>query len=311
MNWRTTMKKGKAFEIFVKRVLINVGFAEVKSDGFYIFDGAPGQMIQGLGEAHNADVLLEPPVQTPFFNKTRLLIECKDYSKKVGLNTVRSVLGLREDINHFEMIDLNELKERKNQRRRGIMNVFERYSYQVAIASMEGYTIQAQKFAVTHRIPLIEFNKMVFWQDFKKMLDNIVNNTELLENEKERKIFEFADKIGEKMAVAITNSGQMLFLYRECGNKHKFEGEYNLCWVSPNLPWKLACGAQYTFQLPKSIMKQWIENATNEFELRKEAIYCKERLLSNMIVYYRENNHPSIKMISIDKDRLENAKNRL
>lgn len=78
MNWRTTMKKGKAFEIFVKRVLINVGFAEVKSDGFYIFDGAPGQMIQGLGEAHNADVLLEPPVQTPFFNKTRLLIECKD-----------------------------------------------------------------------------------------------------------------------------------------------------------------------------------------------------------------------------------------
>lgn len=58
-------------------------------------------------------------------------------------------------------------------------------------------------------------------------------------------------------------------------------------------------------------MKQWIENATNEFELRKEAICCKERLLSNMLVYYRENNHPSIKMISIDKDRLENAKNRL
>lgn len=38
----------------------------MKSDGLYIFDGAPGQMIQGLGEAHNADVLLEPPAQTPF-----------------------------------------------------------------------------------------------------------------------------------------------------------------------------------------------------------------------------------------------------
>lgn len=72
------MKTGKAFEIFVKRILINVGFLEVESDGLYVFDGSPGQMVQGLGEAHNADVLLEPPVQTPFFYKTRLFIECKD-----------------------------------------------------------------------------------------------------------------------------------------------------------------------------------------------------------------------------------------
>ena len=92
------MKLGKAFEILVKRILINVGFSEVYSDGLYIFDGAPGQMIQGLGEAHNADVLLEPPVQTPFYSHTRLLIECKDYRTKIGLNTIRSVLGLRRTL---------------------------------------------------------------------------------------------------------------------------------------------------------------------------------------------------------------------
>lgn len=56
------MGPGKAFELFVKRILIHIGFSEVVSDGLYIYDGAPGQMIQGLGEAHNADVLLEPPV---------------------------------------------------------------------------------------------------------------------------------------------------------------------------------------------------------------------------------------------------------
>ena len=33
-----TMKTGKAFEIFVKRVLISVGFLEVKSDGLYVFE---------------------------------------------------------------------------------------------------------------------------------------------------------------------------------------------------------------------------------------------------------------------------------
>ncbi len=82
------MKAGKAFELFVKRLLINVGFVKVSSDGIFVFDGTSGQMIQGLGEAHNADVLLEPPVQTPFFYKTRLLIECKDYKRTVGLDVV-------------------------------------------------------------------------------------------------------------------------------------------------------------------------------------------------------------------------------
>ena len=79
------MKAGKAFELFVKHLLINIGFSEVASDGIYVFDGAPGQMLQGLGEAHNADVLLDPPVQTPFYSPTRLLIECKDYQTRIGI----------------------------------------------------------------------------------------------------------------------------------------------------------------------------------------------------------------------------------
>ena len=52
------MEKGKALELFIKRLLINVGFTEVLSDGLYLFEGAVGQMIQGLGGAHNTDVLL-------------------------------------------------------------------------------------------------------------------------------------------------------------------------------------------------------------------------------------------------------------
>lgn len=111
------MKAGIAFEILVKRIPISVGFSEVQSDGTYIYDGSSGRMLQGLGEAHNADVLLEPPVQTPFLNKIRLLVECKDYKRKVGLDVVRDALGLREDVNHFELVDANELLSRKTQRR--------------------------------------------------------------------------------------------------------------------------------------------------------------------------------------------------
>lgn len=157
------MKLGRAYELFVKYILINIGFSPVKSDGLYVFDGAPGQMIQGLGEAHNADVLLEPPVQTPFFSRTRLLIECKDYRQKVGLNTIRSALGLREDINHFEIVDISRLQSRRSQRRQGIISNYDRFSYQVAIAAFNGFTAPAQEFAATHRIPLLEFDKMPFW----------------------------------------------------------------------------------------------------------------------------------------------------
>ena len=112
------MTKGKAFEILVKRFLMNVGFTEIVSDGLYIFDGTAGQMIQGLGEAHNADVLLQPPVQIPFYVPSRILIECKDYKKAVGLNILRSALGLREDINNFEVVDFDVMRRRRANNRR-------------------------------------------------------------------------------------------------------------------------------------------------------------------------------------------------
>lgn len=49
------MKRGKAFELFVKYLLISVGFLKVDSTGLYFFDGAPGQMILELGKTQNED----------------------------------------------------------------------------------------------------------------------------------------------------------------------------------------------------------------------------------------------------------------
>lgn len=303
------MKAGRAFEIFVKHILLKVGFVEVKSDGLYVFDGTAGQMIQGLGEAHNADVLLEPPVQIPLLNQTRVLIECKEYGKKVGLNTIRSALGLREDINHFELVDKKELLSRRSQRRKGIINKFERFSYQVAVASASGFTVQAQKFAATHRIPLIEFDKMPFWKQYRDVVERFCEENQ---NEDETiigKIFDLANDIGQRMAVAIANSGQIVFLYQEITKSINFSNDYSLHWVSPNLSWRMVTGNQsYLFQLPDNIMKQWLGNVESSLDMRKEAIWCKETLLSNMVVYYMKDERPYIKMISINKEKLEEAK---
>lgn len=314
-----SMNPGKALELLVKRILINVGFSEVPSDGVYIYDGVPGQMIQGLGEAHNADVLLEPPVQIPFYSQTRLLIECKDYRRKVNLNIVRSAFGLREDINNFNIIDQDELESRRRKKYSATLPVSERYSYQVAVAAMKGFTIPAQRFASAHRIPLIEFNKLPFWRDFQVAIEDANSTPNERRSERtlgmiksEEQLNELADTVGRRMAVAVTNSGQLLFLYHEDTTPIRFEAVYSLHWQNSDEPWTLRSGAdKYSFQLPDDILKNWLNNSTSEIELKREAIHYKEQELSRMIVYYTKDGKPVIQMISIDQEQLKDALDRL
>ncbi len=305
------MTKGKAFEILVKRILLNIGFTEINSDGLYIFDGTAGQMIQGLGEAHNADVLLQPPVQIPFYTPSRILIECKDYTRKVGLNTLRSALGLREDINNFEVVDFDVMRRRRaNNRRSRPIYSYDRYYYQVAVASMSGFTPQAQEFALTHRISLISFTDMPFWEDY---INRFCFSRLCGRNRAEISVEEtvaLADAIGKDMAVAITATGQMLFLYSQ--NKELFFDDlYTLHWADRNSLWQLRTGKNnYLFQLPEKIREAWLDNL-NGNDLRENAINCKAKFLSNMVVYYFEGYKPTIKMISINSWALEEAKKNL
>ena len=67
--------KGKLFEYFVFRLLVSCGFKPVIPDELLVYKGGPGLMVQGIGQPHNADVLLTPPIQTPFYYPTRLLVE--------------------------------------------------------------------------------------------------------------------------------------------------------------------------------------------------------------------------------------------
>lgn len=311
------MKSGKALELLVSSILLNVGFSKVRSDGRYVFDGSAGQMVQGLGEAHNADVLVEPPVQTPFYTPSRLLVECKDYSKSIGLNTLRSVLGLREDINHFDIVDAQELQARQRNRRAGIAHDHRRYYYQVAVASTSGFTVAAQNFALTHRIPLIEIDKMPFWHDFCNASGVgtrfSVAGTARVDKKRDLKLSDEIMKIAKRSAVAITNDGQLLFLYSEDENSIDFADSFSLHWRSANDPWILRSrGRNYYFQLPKQIREYWLKNSHSDLERKVNAISFKATLLYNMVVYYSdEYGFPRIKMISIDQYTLEEAMNNL
>lgn len=299
------MKSGKAFELLVRHIMINIGFEEVTSDDLYIFGKPTCQKINGLGEAHDADVLLEPPVQTPFWGTIRLLIECKDFSKrkkrdKVGLGIIRSALGLRNDINSFEAVDINELQRRKAQKRELYIH-HQRHIYNVAVASATGFADQAQSMAATHRIPLIDFCQYPFWNEWEKMM-NGCETQKKEDDEIFNDIIHFARRVCENMTVAVTNTGRLIFLYSISG---EIRFPYDSCgidWNDINGDFFLTCGdARFYFNLSDTITQRWDEN---ELDIRRTNVFGGSGV-PRMIVYFRENNKPVIKMLSIDLEKME------
>jgi hypothetical protein len=150
--------KGTLLEYIVRSLMINCGFTSVIPDGHYIYqqDGSGLFFINGKGAAHDADVLMEPPIQMPFSYPSRLMFECKSYDRKIGLDVIRNGLGLRYDVNEFEIVTDETIQRRKNNRRDtyAISNR-KRYHYQVGIASVEEFSRPAFEFAANNKIPLL------------------------------------------------------------------------------------------------------------------------------------------------------------
>lgn len=168
--------KGKLFEFFVYRLLVCCGFKPVNPDGLLVYSGSAGLMVQGVGQPHNADILLSPPIQTPFYYPTRLLVECKCYNEPIGLPHMRNALGLRDDINNFEIVTEDILDNRKcNRTVKPKFYDMKRYVYQVAVASIDGYKSTAYPFAKAHRIPLISFAHSKLFADIRQAIADLDN----------------------------------------------------------------------------------------------------------------------------------------
>jgi hypothetical protein len=155
--------KSKILEYVVRKILYNCGFSSVNSDGLYIYDSPPLQMINGKGAAHDADVLMNPPVQMPFSYPTRIIYECKAYNsaRKIGLNIVRSAYGLRSDINDFEIIREEFLTARRNNHRTLLaVSPRKRHYYQVGVATLYNFSKPALEFAANNKIPLLSIDEL-------------------------------------------------------------------------------------------------------------------------------------------------------
>lgn len=150
--------KGNLLEYIIRQLLYSCGFNHVVPDGNYVYQqGSSGLFyVNGKGAAHDADVLMNPPIQLPFSFPTRVLFECKAYKSTIGLNIIRGAIGLRYDINEFEIVTEQSINERKNNNRAtyAISNR-NRYQYQVGVASVNNFSASAFEFAANNKIPLI------------------------------------------------------------------------------------------------------------------------------------------------------------
>jgi hypothetical protein len=154
--------KGALLEYLVRKLLWNCGFNSVTADGLYTFENKGLFFVNGKGAAHDADVLMEPPMQIPFTYPTRILFECKAYADKVGLPEVRNCLGLRHDINEFEIVtEATILKRQKNRRAEIAIKERKRYNYQIGLAGLSNFSVDAIEFAANNKIPLLSLYRFL------------------------------------------------------------------------------------------------------------------------------------------------------
>ena len=325
-------QRGRIFEWFVRRILINCGFTQVVDDGRIVYKGPSGLMVHGLGQPHNTDVLVSPPFQIPFFYPSRLIIECKCYLDPVGLPDIRGTLGLREDINNFEIITQDILNKRKNYRRQDIAAYnMERYVYQTAVAAISGFTFPAQEFALVHRIPLINIERIPFCKQFKDVLfnDKIQINKEVFQ-----KIFsedipltdhsdykwvndlkELMRIIENKFCVGVLQSGDLLFLYTDNDEKWVLNAkDIELHWSSDKRLWQITPRQEMNrtketwFELPDILFEQWAEM---KFD-RENALRMKESYFKYIYIMGRDTEGVArLQVIRLSKEFIDEAREHL
>ncbi|QEC44567.1 hypothetical protein [Pseudobacter ginsenosidimutans] len=330
--------KGSLLEYIVRKLLSNCGFGRVRPDGLFIFQQRGLNFINGKGAAHDADVLMIPPIQMPFSYPYRINFECKAYNKKTGLTIIRNALGLRYDINEFEIVTRDLIQDRQNNRRSVLaIDNRQRYNYQVGVASIEDFTKDAFEFAANNKIPLISLRW--FLPDnicglFHEITDNYLRQfqqqdlTDLLQflkgNETEngrnfaeekdshfRTILNSFTHFENRVIIGLLESGDMLFLISDedinrgllRGNNQLNAQFHYLRGGDAQLDfWTITINQtlKLGFYLPDRIVQMWKEQ---NFD-KQIAINIKEELFSKVFIFIQNNNSLPFRIVNIDREWL-------
>jgi hypothetical protein len=327
--------KGSLLEYIVRRLLLNCGFTNVVPDGLLIFKRSGLTMINGKGAAHDADVLMNPPIQMPFSYPSRLNFECKAYKEKSGLPIIRNALGLRYDINNFEVITRQHLDERMNNRRSTFSAIDnrQRFNYQVGVASVEDFTRPAFEFAANNKIPLLSLRWFLpddICDSFHEITDTYVsdyssqqirdllsflkgernNNGQRFIEETEsifKRIYNTIEEIENRVLIGLLESGDLLFLFSQNIDAMRYVSDHPIPlntqfhYEKRDLDyWSLTINedqnVKFGFYLPINIVKMW-ENQNFD---RDTAVRIKAQMFSKVFVFIKNSEIP-FRILKIDR----------
>lgn len=135
-----------------------------------IVSNSNGLNVRGRGGYHQFDILGTFKITPPFVYPLRLFVEAKCYaSTKVGIDRVRMGVGVLNDINtNYATVDLSTEQ----------LSI-KRYQYHYAIFSTSGFSKPAQRYAIAHKIHLIDLSNDAY-KGIINLIEQIVD--ELMDN---------------------------------------------------------------------------------------------------------------------------------
>ena len=150
---KKSQAKGYLLEIVLAKLLKVNGYDLVTStdneDNEIVDLPRNGLNIKGRGAYHQFDSLGTFRITPPFVYPIRLFLEAKFYTNnKVGIDRIRMGIGILQDVNtNYSTVDMTsqELKLPK-------------YNYNYALFSTSGFTDDAQRLAIAHKVYLMDLS---------------------------------------------------------------------------------------------------------------------------------------------------------
>lgn len=167
---KKSQARGYLLEIVLSKLIEINGYDVISvADNDEIVSRGNGLNVRGRGGFHQFDTLGRFKITPPFVYPLRLFVEAKFYtSKPVGIDRVRMGVGILEDINtNYSTVEMDDEE----------LSI-EKYQYHYAIFSTSGFTKAAQRFAIAHKIHLIDLTG----DEYRSIIDLIREIVEELDN---------------------------------------------------------------------------------------------------------------------------------
>lgn len=166
---KKSQARGYLLEIVLSKLIEINGYKVIRvEDEKEIVNRSNGLNLKGRGGFHQFDTLGSFKITPPFVYPLRLFVEAKFYSSPIGIDRVRMGVGILEDVNtnySTVLMDDEEL-------------AIEKYQYHYAIFSTSGFTEDAQRYAIAHKIHLIDLSG----DEYREIIELIEQIVEQLDN---------------------------------------------------------------------------------------------------------------------------------